>query len=219
MALELKGHVPFALRPIQESAKHGPLISPVPATVREQPRVELERNESEAKGEILPQKNMRDVLCVSELEFQIQEQQLPDYVAHDASVGLGNPVKPVSEPEGANRAKTEGDTQLLVPVPAQELHSPGDQERAPVVTTPPTLQSDEGRPDSIAEGEAIAEEHEKYAPYCLHPLSGPDNVRPPYEPYSPEQHGVVLLSSRSSSQTEATEAPCKRWTRFRHEFG
>ncbi|GAB1744723.1 hypothetical protein NU219Hw_g2397t1 [Hortaea werneckii] len=67
------------------------------------------------------------------------------------------------------------------------------------------------RPDSIAEGEALAEEHEKYVPYRLSMPRSSSAKLPIYTCYSPSlQHPARgIASSRSSvgERTSSTTAP------------
>ncbi|KAI7334143.1 hypothetical protein KC315_g3886 [Hortaea werneckii] len=71
------------------------------------------------------------------------------------------------------------------------------------------------RPDSIAEGEALAEEHEKYVPYRLSMPRSSSAKLPTYTCYSPPLHHPArrIASSRSSfgKWTSSTTAPGDHW--------
>ena len=71
------------------------------------------------------------------------------------------------------------------------------------------------RPDSIAEGEALAEEHEKYVPYRLSMPRSSSAKLPTYTCYSPPLHRPArrIASSRSSygKRTSSATAPDGLW--------
>ncbi|KAI6811100.1 hypothetical protein KC342_g17800 [Hortaea werneckii] len=71
------------------------------------------------------------------------------------------------------------------------------------------------QPDSIAEGEALAEEHEKYVPYRLSMPRSSSAKLPTYTCYSPPLHHPArrIASSRSSfeKRTSSTIAPGSLW--------
>ncbi|KAI7533256.1 hypothetical protein KC331_g13162 [Hortaea werneckii] len=71
------------------------------------------------------------------------------------------------------------------------------------------------RPDSIAEGEALAEEHEKYVPHRLSMPRSSSAKLPTYTCYSPSlQHPARRIASSRSSlgkRTSSTTAPAGLW--------